>query len=71
MENRRNKIIDLLNFLRESTLKTVIFGLSGSVASIKAKEIIQELIHLNLNVIIVPTESASRFICECSEDFRI
>lgn len=33
-----------LKVLRESNFKTIIFGISGSVASIKAKEIAEELL---------------------------
>ena len=39
-----------LDALRNSQFKTVIFAISGSVASIKAKEISEQLLLNNLNV---------------------
>lgn len=48
--------------LKESKFKTIIFGVSGSVATIKAKEIIEGLLKANLNVVFVPTDSSKNFL---------
>jgi phosphopantothenoylcysteine decarboxylase len=40
----------------------VIFGVSGSVASIKAKEIIEGLFSLDLNVVVIATKSSQHFL---------
>ena len=46
-------ILQKLKALKDSPFQTIIFGLSGSVASIKAKDIAQQLLNLNLNVILI------------------
>ena len=40
----------------------MIFGVSGSVATIKAKEIAEELLKLNFNVVLLPTSKSIHFL---------
>ena len=62
METNKTLILHKLQALRLSQLKTVILGVSGSVATIKAKEIAEKLLtDLKVNVVLVPTSNASHF----------
>ncbi len=59
MESTEKDIINnKLTILKKSEFKTIIFGVSGSVATIKAKEIIDGLLKLDLNVVVIPTKSS-------------
>ncbi len=59
MESTEKDIINKkLAILKQSEFKTIIFGVSGSVATIKAKEIIEGLLKLDLNVVVIPTKSS-------------
>eukprot|EP00347_Sterkiella_histriomuscorum_P002072 403369581 len=71
IDNKKQIIIDKLEALKQSQFRTVIFGISGSVASIKAKDIVQSLIDLNLNVVLIGTKSALHFINNCGEDYSL
>ena len=42
-----------LSILKSSKLLTVVLGLSGSVATIKATDLIDSLVSLSLNVVVV------------------
>ena len=62
MENQKETINEKIQILKQSKHKTIIFGVSGSVATIKAKEIIEGLLKLGLNVVFVPTDSSQHFL---------
>ena len=51
-----------LQCLRQSSLKTIIFGCSGSAATIKSRDIIEGLVSLNMNVAFVPTKNSTHFL---------
>lgn len=60
-----------LEALRASTRKTVIFGVSGSVATIKANVIAKELLDSGINVVLLPTKSAQHFIEKCGPEYSM
>ena len=51
----KSRIILELEALRQSPFKNIIFGVSGSVATIKANLIAKHFLQNNLNVIFLPT----------------
>ncbi len=51
-----------LEFIRNSPYKTVIYGVSGSVATIKANEIAIMLLKNNFNVVLIPTPNSIHFL---------
>lgn len=61
MEDSKFVINQKLKALKESPFQTIVYGISGSVASIKAREIAEELLKSGYNVVLLPTSSALHF----------
>ena len=65
-------VSEKLDLLRASEFKTVVVGLSGSVAAIKAQELIGKLISdKECNVILVQTNNARHFTERADSDWKI
>lgn len=56
------RVKELLAHLKASPLKTVVYGVSGSVAAIKAKEICTMLLKHGYNTVLVATPNALNFL---------
>ena len=56
------RVKEQLAYLKDSKLKTVIYGVSGSVAAIKAKEICTMLLKHGYNTVLVATPNAMNFL---------
>ena len=72
MEAKYNKVKDTLKLLKESKNRNVLLCMTGSVASIKGKEIVTKLLReLNTNVILVQTQSSMHFTHNCDAEWKI
>lgn len=62
VESAKQIINNKLQTLRESPFKTIVYGVSGSVAAIKAKDIALALLANNFNVVLVSTPHTLHFL---------